>query len=60
MVEELEFRGDISGVGQTNAKIYIENMNDELGCDVLQNEVKQFLERTPAQEKMALEQDSAQ
>ena len=35
--------GGISGFGTTNANIYTENMNGELYCDVLQNEVKQIL-----------------
>ena len=41
----------------TNAKIYTENMNGELYCDVLQNGVKQFLAKILVQEKMVFEQD---
>ena len=40
--------GSISDIGATSAKIYTGNMNGELDCDVLQNEVKQFLAKTPA------------
>ena len=32
-------------------------MNGEFYCDVLQNEVKQFLAKTPAQGKMVFQQD---
>ena len=34
--------GAISGFDTTNARIYSENMNGQLYCDVLQNEIKQF------------------
>ena len=49
--------GGISGFGTTNAKIYTENMNGELYCDVLQNEMQQFLAKIPAQGKMVFQQD---
>ena len=52
--------GIISGFGATDAKIYTENMNGELYCDVLQNEVRQFLAKTPAQGKMVFQQDLTQ
>ena len=47
----------ILGFGTTNAKTYTENMNEELYCDVLQNDVKQFLAKIVAQRKMVFEQD---
>ena len=59
MVEKLEFGGNISGIGATNAKIYIENINGELHCGILRNEMKQFLAKTPAQGKMVFEQGLA-
>ena len=49
----------ISGFGTLNARIYTENINDQLYCDVLQNEVKQFLAKTPATAKMIFQQDLA-
>ena len=51
--------GGISDFGTTNAKIYTENMNGELYCDVIQNEAEQFLAKIPAQEKMVFQEDSA-
>ena len=39
--------------------IYTENMNGQLHCDILQNEVKQFLAKTPATAKMIFRQDLA-
>ena len=57
MVEKLEFEEAVLVLGATNAKIYIENMSGELYCDVLQNEMKQFLVKTPMQGKMVFEQD---
>ena len=42
-----------------DAKIYTENMNGELYCDVLQNVVKQFLAKVPTQRKILFEQDLA-
>ena len=51
--------GAISDFGTTNARIYTENMNGHLYCDVLQNEVKQFLAKTPATTKMLFQQDLA-
>ena len=59
MVEKLEFEGGISDFGAASAKIYTENVNGELDCDVLQNKVKQFLGKIPAQGKMVFEQDLA-
>ena len=38
-------------------KIYTGSMNGELYCDVSQNEVKQFLAKTPVQGRMVFEQD---
>ena len=49
--------GGILGFGTTNKKIYTTYMNGELYCDVLQNEVKQFLAKMPAQGKMVFQQD---
>ena len=49
----------ISGFGTTNAKIYTENINVQLYCNVLQNEVKQFLAKTPATAKMIFQQGLA-
>ena len=51
--------GGISSFGAINAKIYTENMSMELYCDVLQNEVKQFLAKTQVQGKMVSEQNLA-
>ncbi|CAM4796680.1 unnamed protein product [Rotaria magnacalcarata] len=51
--------GGISGFGTTNARIYTENTNGELYCDVLQKEVKQLLTKSPAQRKMVFQQDLA-
>ena len=59
MLVKLEFRGDISGFEAINAKIYTENMNEELYYDVLHNEVKQFVRKTPAQGKMVFQQGLA-
>ena len=42
----------ISGFGATNAKIYTENMNGKVDCNVLQNEVKLCLAKILAQGKM--------
>ena len=49
--------GGISGFGTINAKVYTENMNGESYCDALENEVKQFLAKIPAQGKMGFQQD---
>ena len=49
--------GGISDFGATSAEFYTKNMNVELYCNVLQNEVKQYLAKTLAQEKMVLQQD---
>ena len=51
--------GAISGFSTTNARIYTKNMNGQLYCDVVQNEVKQFLAKTPATAKMIFQQDLA-
>ena len=48
--------GGISDFGAINARIYTENMNGELYYDVLQNEMKYFLEKFPAPGKMMFEQ----
>ena len=45
-----------SGFGTTNARIYTENINGQLYCDVLQNEIKQ---KTSATAKMIFQQDLA-
>ena len=60
MVEKLEF-GEVflRSFGATNPKIYTENINGELYCDVLQSELRQFLAKAPVQEKMVSEQDLA-
>ena len=50
--EKVGICGGISDFGATNAKIYFGSMNGELCCNVLQNEVKQFLAKTPAQGKV--------
>ena len=42
-VTKLVFGGEISGLDITNRRIYIENINGQLYCDVLQNGVKAFL-----------------
>ena len=49
--------GGISGFGTTNARIYTDNINGQLYCDALQNEIKQFLAKTPATAKMIFQQD---
>ena len=49
----------ISDFSTTNARIYTENINGQLYFDVLQNEVKQFLAKTPATAKMIFQQDLA-
>ena len=59
MLVKLEFRGGISGFEAINAKIYTENMNEELYYDVLHNEVKQFVRKAPAQGKMIFQQNLA-
>ena len=41
--------GTWSSFGATTTKIYTENMNGMLHCDVLQNEMKQSLAKIPAQ-----------
>ena len=46
----------ISDFRATSAKVYTENMNRKLCCDVLRKEVKQFSAKTPAQGKMVFEQ----
>ncbi|CAF3183212.1 unnamed protein product [Rotaria socialis] len=51
--------GGISDVCTTNTRIYTENMNGQLYCDVLQKEVKQFLAKTPTTAKMVFQQDLA-
>ena len=58
--EKVEIWGGILGCGTTNERIYTENMNGELYCDFLQNEMKQFLAKMPVQQgKMMFEQDLA-
>ena len=51
--------GGISGFGTTAAKIYMENMNGHLYCDVLQHELKQFITKIPNKTKMIFQQDLA-
>ena len=57
--EKGEIWGGILGFGTTNEKIYTENMNGELYCDVLQDKVKQYLPKIPMKEKMVFQQDLA-
>ena len=59
MVGKARILGGISNFGTINAKIYTENMNGELYCDVLQNEVKQVLAKIPAHGKIVFQQDLA-
>ena len=47
------FGDEISGLDITNRRIYIENSNGQLYCDVLQNGVKAFL----AQKSDTIEND---
>lgn len=51
--------GGISGFGTTAAKIYTENMNGHLYCDVLQHELKKFITKIPKKTKMIYQQDLA-
>ncbi|CAF1534459.1 unnamed protein product [Adineta ricciae] len=51
--------GGISGFGTTSAKIYTQNMNGQLYCDVLQNQVKQSMAKIPKNIKMIFQQDLA-
>ncbi|CAF3372458.1 unnamed protein product [Rotaria socialis] len=49
----------ISGFGTTAAKIYMENMNGHLNCDVLQHELKQLITEIPNKTEMFFQQDLA-
>lgn len=49
--------GGISSFGTTSAKIYSENMNGGLYCDVLQHELKQSIAKIPHKTKIIFQQD---
>ncbi|CAF4617904.1 unnamed protein product [Rotaria socialis] len=49
----------ISDFGTTAAKIYMENMNGHLNCDVLQHELKQLITEIPNKTEMFFQQDLA-
>ncbi|CAF1597481.1 unnamed protein product [Adineta ricciae] len=51
--------GGISGNGITVAKIYTENMNSNLYCDVLQHELKQSIQKIRKKNKIIFQQDFA-
>ena len=49
--------GGISGFGITAAKIYTDNMNGQLYCDILQMELKHSLKKIPKLTKIIYQQD---
>jgi transposase len=51
--------GGISGFGTTAAKIYTENMNGQLYCDILQKELKRSMAKFPKKIKIIYQQDLA-
>ena len=59
IVEKLEFWEVLLALERPMRRFIHENMNGELYCDVLQNEVKQYLAKTSAQGKMVFQQDLA-
>ena len=52
-------KGGISGFGTTAAKIYTDNINGQLYCDILQMELKHSLKKIPKQTKVIYQQDLA-
>ena len=44
--------GDTSGFGTTTAKIYTENINGQLYCDVLETYLKRSMAKVPKRTKM--------
>ena len=59
MAGRSEFGGGISGFGTTAAKIYTDNMNGQLYCDILQMELKHSLKQIPKQIKVIYQQGLA-
>ena len=55
----MEIWGCISGFGTTTAKVYTEDMNGQLYCDVLETELKRFMAKFPKKTKMVYQQDLA-
>ena len=51
--------GGISGFGTTISRIYSENMNGILYCDVLEKELKQSIAKIPVKNKIIFQQDLA-
>ena len=51
--------GGISGFGATAARIYMENMNGKLYCDVLQHQLKHSMAQIPKTTKILFQQDLA-
>lgn len=51
--------GGICGFGKTTAKIYDENMNGNLYCDVLKQELKEFMNKFPKNNRPMFQHDLA-
>ena len=51
--------GGISGFGTTATKIYSENMNGNLYCDVLEHELKQSMRKISTKHRLTFQQDLA-
>ncbi|CAF2016844.1 unnamed protein product [Rotaria magnacalcarata] len=51
--------GGISGFGATAARIYMENMDGKLYCDVLQHQLKHSMAQIPKTTKILFQQDLA-
>ena len=49
--------GSISGFGATAAKIYMENRDGKLYCDVLQHQLKYSMTQVPKNTKIFFQQD---
>lgn len=49
--------GGISGFDATPARIYDENMNGNLYCDVLQHELKQYINKIPKKNQFVFQQE---
>lgn len=49
--------GGISGFDTTPVRIYDENMNGNLYCDVLQHELKQYINKIPKKNQFVFQQD---
>ena len=58
-MKKVEIWGVVPSFGTTDERIYIENMTKKLCYNILQNEVNQYLIKTPAQGKLVFEQDLA-